>query len=261
MEPLIPLLTLFSAKITCEEIDIKQCKILNQAQGQEKPHMQSLLHQCGWNMHHSILMRMNKVASDLKNEERLCVICIETFTKEQDIWSCKVCSCVLHFSCVEKWSTVSKDSYGRWRCPGCRNSYSHIPTKKCFCGKRTEMKNETDEDFFSCGLKCGKPLLPKKVSTYWICPHVCRRVCHPGPCGKCMSFAAAPCYCGQIVKMGNCSELDNDRSVLFAEAVASTVAIGPVIEVDATRVSWNQCTTYHQSTDDHCNMAFHTLCS
>ncbi|KRZ79927.1 NF-X1-type zinc finger protein NFXL1 [Trichinella papuae] len=155
----------------------------------------------------------DKVASDLKNEERLCVICIETFTKEQDIWSCKVCSCVLHFSCVEKWSTVSKDSYGRWRCPGCRNSYSHIPTKKCFCGKRTEMKNETDEDFFSCGLKCGKPLLPKKVSTYWICPHVCRRVCHPGPCGKCMSFAAAPCYCGQIVKMGNCSELDNDRSV------------------------------------------------
>ncbi|KRZ05948.1 NF-X1-type zinc finger protein NFXL1 [Trichinella zimbabwensis] len=159
----------------------------------------------------------DKVASDLKNEENVCMICIETFTKEQDIWSCKVCSCVLHFSCVEKWATVSKDSYGRWRCPGCRNSYSHIPTKKCFCGKRTEMKNETDEDFFSCGMKCGKPLLPKKVSTYWICPHVCRRVCHPGPCGKCMSFAAAPCYCGRIVKMGNCSELDDDRSVLFAE--------------------------------------------
>ncbi|KRZ75236.1 hypothetical protein T10_2631 [Trichinella papuae] len=29
----------------------------------------------------------------------------------------EVCFCTLHFYCVEKWSTVSTESYGKWLCP------------------------------------------------------------------------------------------------------------------------------------------------
>ncbi|KRZ74025.1 Protein shuttle craft, partial [Trichinella papuae] len=31
---------------------------------------------------------------------------------------------------------------------------------------------------------------------------------------RCMSFASAPCYCGRIMKIGFCLELDNDRSCM-----------------------------------------------
>ncbi|KRZ19763.1 Transcriptional repressor NF-X1 -like protein [Trichinella pseudospiralis] len=151
------------------------------------------------------------VASYMKNEEQSCLICLKAFTEEQGIWSCKVCPCLIHGNCVERWAAVNRDFDGTWCCPGCRKSYSCWPSKKCYCGKATRMQNENIE-CFSCDMKCGKRLLPQKLSTYWKCQHVCQRICHPGPCDRCMSFAAAPCYCGRLMKMGNCSDLIDDRS-------------------------------------------------
>ncbi|KRY86806.1 PiggyBac transposable element-derived protein 4 [Trichinella pseudospiralis] len=51
-----------------------------------------------------------------------------------------------------------------------------------------------------------------------ICLLVYQRDCHPAPCGRCILFPLAPYYCGQIIKIGFCSESDNDRSKFPSES-------------------------------------------
>ncbi|KRY97501.1 hypothetical protein T4C_11952, partial [Trichinella pseudospiralis] len=45
----------------------------------------------------------------MKNEEQSCLICLKAFTEEQGIWSCKVCPCLIHGNCVERWAAVNRD--------------------------------------------------------------------------------------------------------------------------------------------------------
>ncbi|KRZ05971.1 hypothetical protein T11_11466 [Trichinella zimbabwensis] len=82
----------------------------------------------------------------------------------------------------------------------------------------------------------------------WKCNRRCKHILN---CGK------------QHCKKTCCTELRHECLALWHPQMHSALsdAVSLFADLDATRVSWNQCTTYHQSTDDHCNMAFYTLCS
>ncbi|KAL1240060.1 hypothetical protein TPS_09114 [Trichinella pseudospiralis] len=67
------------------------------------------------------------VASYMKNEEQSCLICLKAFTEEQGIWSCKVCPCLIHGNCVERWAAVNRDFDG-------------MLLKKKFCLNRSKSK-------------------------------------------------------------------------------------------------------------------------
>ncbi|KAK7097179.1 hypothetical protein V1264_004194 [Littorina saxatilis] len=139
-----------------------------------------------------------------------CLICIDNIKKEDAIWTCQGCCCMLHLQCIQKWvkEGVYQQQYQAeqagqsleldlpWFCPKCRYEYkqSQCPTRSfCFCGKVEDPKFDPWLIPHSCGQTCGRALKPH-------CGHVCLLNCHPGPCPPCPKMVQLACCCGRSGK-------------------------------------------------------------
>ncbi|XP_076446589.1 NF-X1-type zinc finger protein NFXL1-like [Babylonia areolata] len=135
-----------------------------------------------------------------------CLICIDNIKRDDAIWTCKGCFCMLHLQCTQKWvkegvyqhhyqaeqAGQSPDLDVPWFCPKCRHEYkqSDCPTRSlCFCGKVEDPKFDPWLIPHSCGQTCGRPLKPS-------CGHSCLLNCHPGPCPPCPKMVQVACCCG-----------------------------------------------------------------
>ncbi|XP_076351913.1 NF-X1-type zinc finger protein NFXL1 [Tachypleus tridentatus] len=143
----------------------------------------------------------------LKPGASVCLICIETVKRTDSVWSCIGCYCILHLTCIQKWSkdslyhqTHSNDenieinsTTVKWCCPKCRKEYTQmeIPQKYlCFCGKTANPSFDPWLIPHSCGRTCERKLQP-------LCGHVCLLLCHSGPCPPCPKTVKTNCYCGR----------------------------------------------------------------
>lgn len=96
--------------------------------------------------------------------------------------------------------THSLDDHDKgWRCPGCQNSSTVIPSVyKCFCGRVTnpsERRGRGDMTVpHSCGETCYKKLA---ITVNDTCHHRCHQLCHPGPCPPCPVTVLRKCPCGK----------------------------------------------------------------
>lgn len=149
----------------------------------------------------------------------VCLICIATVKRSDQIWSCVSCYGFFHLLCVQRWGKDSiahqklaaedrpglKRANFQWQCPKCRKDYesSAIPsTYFCFCGQKVNPEFQPWLVPHSCGETCNKELLPE-------CGHRCLLLCHPGPCPPCPKTIDKECYCKKGAKKRlRCSEKD-----------------------------------------------------
>ncbi|XP_033118413.1 NF-X1-type zinc finger protein NFXL1-like [Anneissia japonica] len=140
-----------------------------------------------------------------QSEKTVCLICIETVKREEEIWYCQTCYCILHLQCIQKWAQegsvqknfLSEENFPEaeklWHCPNCRFEYkkSECPSRYvCHCGKEVDPKPDPWLTPHTCGQTCGKPLKP-------LCNHQCLLLCHPGACPPCPKTICTSCFCGR----------------------------------------------------------------
>lgn len=156
----------------------------------------------------------------------ICLICIGSVKRTDEIWSCKKCYTFYHLQCTQRWSrdSVSQKQIHQeldqgyynnqgefvpkknkpivWDCPKCRATYSpdEIPRHyECFCKKEFNPPHHPWLIPHSCGETCGKALQPE-------CGHKCVLLCHPGPCPPCPQMILKSCKCeNSVAKMIRCS--------------------------------------------------------
>ncbi|KAJ8683718.1 hypothetical protein QAD02_019510 [Eretmocerus hayati] len=129
----------------------------------------------------------------------VCLICISSVKKTDEIWSCLKCYTLLHLHCIQLWARDSlshkteKEILPTWGCPKCRSEYGEdqAPIKySCFCRKIEDPTYQSLAIPHSCGNTCEKFLQPE-------CGHFCTLLCHPGPCPPCPKMVLVTCYCGK----------------------------------------------------------------
>ncbi|XP_071950341.1 NF-X1-type zinc finger protein NFXL1-like [Antedon mediterranea] len=140
-----------------------------------------------------------------QNDKSVCLICIESVKREEQIWYCKTCYCILHLQCIQKWARegsvqknfLSEENFPEaeklWHCPNCRYEYkdSECPSRYvCHCGKEVDPRPDPWLTPHTCGQTCSKPLLP-------LCDHQCLLLCHPGACPPCPKTVRTSCFCGR----------------------------------------------------------------
>ncbi|XP_066286715.1 NF-X1-type zinc finger protein NFXL1-like [Branchiostoma lanceolatum] len=133
----------------------------------------------------------------------VCLICIATIKRNEPVWNCRLCVCMLHLQCIQRWvrdgvtqtSLLSDEHFPNrdipWQCPKCRHDYSQAesPTRYfCFCGKVEDPEFDPWLVPHSCGQTCSRALQPE-------CGHNCLLLCHPGPCPPCPQMVKSACYC------------------------------------------------------------------
>lgn len=149
-----------------------------------------------------------------------CMVCCELVREAEQVWNCRSCFHIFHLRCVRRWakSPAAAVDEGKlqiislykhslvpaenkelgWRCPGCRNSTTVLPSVyKCFCGKVTNPEKRSRQDMsvpHSCGDLCKRKLATGESS---LCKHRCQLLCHPGPCPPCPVMVNRNCPCGR----------------------------------------------------------------
>lgn len=155
---------------------------------------------------------------------------INLIKRKEKIWSCKVCYCLFHLQCIQRWGNDSmaqkltrnrNNSTGyytnsgefveiiaekiKWDCPQCRTNYeSHeIPLYyECFCGKEQDPPIQDWLLPHTCGNLCQKFLDPN-------CGHRCVDLCHYGRCPPCPQIITKSCKCNKSpLKTIRCSQKD-----------------------------------------------------
>ncbi|CAB0008504.1 unnamed protein product [Nesidiocoris tenuis] len=158
----------------------------------------------------------NFLENIFRSDVAICLICIATIKRADQIWSCSSCYGFFHLLCVQRWgkdsiahqkmaederSIASKKQYF-WPCPKCRKNYTHesVPQRyECFCRQVLDPPFQPWLVPHSCGNVCGKDLVPS-------CGHTCLLLCHPGPCPPCPKMVKSRCYCANGgEKMVRCS--------------------------------------------------------
>lgn len=162
----------------------------------------------------------------LQSGSAICLICIGSVKRADEIWSCLKCYSFFHLQCAQRWANdsmfqkqVSNDQeqgyYNNegeyvpkktklllWDCPKCRSNYTpdQIPRHyNCFCGKEINPPYHPWLIPHSCNGTCSKPLIPD-------CGHKCILLCHPGPCPPCPQMVTKSCKCGlSAAKTVRCS--------------------------------------------------------
>lgn len=109
-----------------------------------------------------------------------------------------------------------------WRCPGCQNSSTVVPSVyKCFCGRVLNPGEKRGRGDMTVPHSCGELCLRKlAASDNDSCTHKCHQLCHPGPCPPCPVTVLKRCPCGKSRYISldsawlNCSIVYS--SILFA---------------------------------------------
>ncbi|CZR64990.1 uncharacterized protein PAC_14890 [Phialocephala subalpina] len=124
--------------------------------------------------------RGNQIIQDLMNGKADRVICHDEIDAETQLWSCKSCHHIYHFTCIKAWA--EKKGTFTWPCPTCKTlqvgkASNMVPS--CWCGRRLQEKLSYTGN--SCGAICFKPNKCTGNPTA-PCLSNCSKVCHPGPC-------------------------------------------------------------------------------
>lgn len=152
------------------------------------------------------------ITEELRSSSYECMICFDVVKPWNPVWSCGKCWAVFHLKCVKKWSKKSMDELTQaqresegthWRCPGCQNKKSDVPSEyRCFCQKVQDPQVNHFITPHSCGETCNL-LRPTG------CPHPCAVPCHPGPHPACTAMGpVTQCHCGKESYQVRCSETD-----------------------------------------------------
>ncbi|KAG8198878.1 hypothetical protein JTE90_015092 [Oedothorax gibbosus] len=141
-----------------------------------------------------LIQRLNKGECE-------CSVCCEQIRVKDQTWHCLACYHVFHLRCIKKWarSPHAAEEDGTWGCPTCRNATSKVPYDYfCFCGKQREPPVNYHLTPHSCGEICGR----KRPE----CTHLCKELCHPGPCPMCSVVVQKACPCGKTFKTTTCKQ-------------------------------------------------------
>ncbi|XP_064481964.1 NF-X1-type zinc finger protein NFXL1-like [Ornithodoros turicata] len=141
------------------------------------------------------------LTDNLVSGATVCLVCIESVKRNEAVWSCNGCYCILHLGCIQKWakdstfqqtSTPDQPAFSsQWNCPKCRKGYrgtENLSKYLCFCGKVADPAFDPWLVPHSCGQMCEQDLKPS-------CGHRCLLLCHPGPCPPCPKMVRSTCYC------------------------------------------------------------------
>ncbi|KAG1690698.1 NF-X1-type zinc finger protein NFXL1 [Nymphon striatum] len=147
------------------------------------------------------------LSNALKSGVNVCLICIASVKRQDEIWSCECCYSSFHLSCIQKWgkdsiyyqssqiadqNSLDKDAIS-WCCPKCRTEYKQSESPShyfCYCKKTRNPKFDPWIIPHSCEQKCNKSLTLN-------CGHNCLLLCHPGPCPPCPAIVHSTCFCGK----------------------------------------------------------------
>uniref|UniRef100_A0A161MGQ5 Protein shuttle craft n=1 Tax=Triatoma infestans TaxID=30076 RepID=A0A161MGQ5_TRIIF len=109
--------------------------------------------------------------TQLNSDSAECVICTDSISYQDKVWSCPHCWNIFHLNCISKWAEMN-DSRSIWSCPVCRkdiHSNGQALQYKCMCGRETEPK-----------VIDGVTPQSRRHGL----PQQCGRQCHPGPCSR-----------------------------------------------------------------------------
>lgn len=146
------------------------------------------------------------LTDNLVSGATVCLICIESVKRTEQVWSCDKCYAILHLTCIQKWAKDSMHQQQQqqetdpmswkppcWHCPKCRKDYSSregLSQYRCFCKQKVDPPYDPWLVPHSCGQTCSKELQP-------LCSHRCLLLCHPGPCPPCPKMVRNGCHCGR----------------------------------------------------------------
>ncbi|WFD35248.1 FKBP12-associated protein [Malassezia cuniculi] len=122
----------------------------------------------------------SRLEHELECGEYDCIICFNSVTRKNAVWSCSRCYAVFHLGCVRKWAEKSvaqieehnamhedediRTARGTWRCPGCQQLRSQWPEA---CKLSLAQVATSIGGGISCGATCGKLLaLPGAAAMY-----------------------------------------------------------------------------------------------
>lgn len=127
------------------------------------------------------------IHDDINKSQYDCLVCTEGVRPVSRIWSCQICSRVLHLSCVRRWARAELSSerflkmMDGWRCPACNEAQIKTPAKyTCWCGKQVKPRLLPGLPHYSCGRACSRVSVGKSC-----CDRPCEFICHAGPCPPC----------------------------------------------------------------------------
>lgn len=163
---------------------------------------------------------VRSLTEKLTSNQYDCVVCTESITMRDRLWTCSTCFGVFHLPCIVYWSKAQLErqrdeaaargggasstlvvTTETFRCPLCQAANPHSTTKeyRCYCGRVVNPKADAAVVIGSCGQQCGKPRSDPN------CSHSCTLQCHPGPCPPCSLTRPQGCYCGANEKTVGCS--------------------------------------------------------
>ena len=163
----------------------------------------------------------SRIHSGISSETYECMICYGGVTRKSQVWDCGRCYAVFHIKCIQKWARQGLDSslpqgtlengedrLKTWRCPGCQNPESELPTVyTCWCGKTQNPDVQWYIAPHSCGQPCGKERISPRA-----CTHPCNLQCHAGPCSPCIAMGPTQaCYCGKQTTQRRCLDTDYEH--------------------------------------------------
>jgi transcriptional repressor NF-X1 len=115
-----------------------------------------------------------------------CFLCRRYIRPVSHVWTCQICSGVLHLSCIEQWLKVellseNLDNIG-WRCClACSLGRIELPLNyTCWCGKQINPRLLLGLPPHSCGQACSRVGLSPSGKP--CCDRPCEFICHAGPC-------------------------------------------------------------------------------
>ena len=164
---------------------------------------------------------MTRVHKGIASGNYECMICYGGVTRKSQVWDCGRCYAVFHLKCIQKWAKQGLDAplppnalesgddrRKTWRCPGCQNLDSELPSiYECWCGKTQNPEVQRYIAPHSCGQPCGKErTLPRA------CPHPCNLQCHAGPCPPCTAMGPVQaCFCGKESTQRRCLDTNYEN--------------------------------------------------
>lgn len=157
----------------------------------------------------------------LRKAQYECIVCCDMIQINQKTWNCLNCFNVFHLKCIQPWAKTSsinptensgenqpsrrrRNENEEWRCPTCQSIQRKYPNAyRCFCGKCRDPQFSTSYVPHSCGEICSRELSQFNLKNddnpedYFVCPHKCTLLCHPGKCAACTLKVERRCACSK----------------------------------------------------------------
>ncbi|RPB27379.1 hypothetical protein L211DRAFT_779805 [Terfezia boudieri ATCC MYA-4762] len=164
---------------------------------------------------------MTRIHKGIASGNYECMICYGGVTRKSQVWDCGRCYAVFHLKCIQKWAKQGLDAplppnalenggdrRRTWRCPGCQNPDSELPSiYECWCGKTQIPEVQRYIAPHSCGQPCGKGRISPRA-----CPHPCNLQCHAGPCPPCTAMGPVQaCFCGKESTQRRCLDTNYEN--------------------------------------------------